>query len=428
MKTRSPGHRAKKKALILRYYWDCDYMPVQRTNKIAEALQAAGYAVTVVTRNWTGQERVWEDFLENSACLETRDRVEAGIRIISLPYVRPYAPAPPLSRFWTFANYVLGRFVENGNYAQLLPEILRIVRLERPDLILGSANPMDVVYVLSEVGRASPEALLAMDFLDYQNFTIGVRSRIQHFIQNLYLRRWLKDVAYVSTVSRPIADRLQRVCGTKVEVVYNGFYQNLVRGVRGAISPSRECFTISVLGALYPQQNLHVMTEGLNAFLANKHHGKVKVFFVGLRDSTYAVELIERTLWRCRAFWVVTSKVPHRSALELGAKSHVLFYAGWAGHKGILSTKIFDYLGLHRNILIAPGDRDALDELIASTQSGKVAHDSQEMKAFLDEWYNEWASHGELKYHGNATIECFSSEAQCREMVRSLDCLVEGAR
>lgn len=50
---------------------------------------------------------------------------------------------------------------------------------------------------------------------------------------------------------------------------------------------------------------------------------------------------------------LITNRIDRLEALSMSARSYVLYYIGWKGYRGIYSGKIFEYLGLQRNILLA---------------------------------------------------------------------------
>ncbi|HNO01016.1 MAG TPA: hypothetical protein PKN06_12170, partial [Chitinophagaceae bacterium] len=108
-------------------------------------------------------------------------------------------------------------------------------------------------------------------------------------------------------------------------------------------------------------------------------------------------------------------------ALSMTARSHVLYYIGWKGYRGIYSGKIFEYLGLQRNILLAPSDNDVNAALIDETKSGKVADTIEEMVAALSGWYQEWKHTGRLQYEGNtAAIKKYTREKQSEILAETI--------
>lgn len=92
---------------------------------------------------------------------------------------------------------------------------------------------------------------------------------------------------------------------------------------------------------------------------------------------------------------------------------------GWPGYKGMYSGKIFEYLGLKKNIIIAPGDNDVIDNLIQKTKSGISANSKEEITSYILSKYNEWKTNPQIKYDGVNT-EQYSRENQNKKIITAL--------
>ena len=102
-------------------------------------------------------------------------------------------------------------------------------------------------------------------------------------------------------------------------------------------------------------------------------------------------------------------------------RSDVLFHAGWRNYRGIASGKVFEYMGARKNVLIAPGDKDIMEELVTSTGVGKVANSPEEFAQAMNEWYEEWCRNGRLKWHGDMSkIMNYSRENQARILAEEI--------
>jgi hypothetical protein len=78
-------------------------------------------------------------------------------------------------------------------------------------------------------------------------------------------------------------------------------------------------------------------------------------------------------------------------------------------------------MGARRNVLIAPGDKDIMEELVTSTGIGKVANTPEEFASVMNEWYAEWSENGSLKWHGDIEkIMTYSRENQARVLAEEI--------
>ena len=86
---------------------------------------------------------------------------------------------------------------------------------------------------------------------------------------------------------------------------------------------------------------------------------------------------------------------------------------------GMLTTKFYEALGCQRPILCVPSDRGDLAELIRYTNAGIATDDTEEIKRFILEKYQEWTSCG---YTSQAVrhAEEFTREAQSAQFLALL--------
>ena len=78
---------------------------------------------------------------------------------------------------------------------------------------------------------------------------------------------------------------------------------------------------------------------------------------------------------------------------------------------GMLTTKFYEALGCEKPILCVPSDNGALAELMAYTNAGLATDDTERIKAFIQEKYNEWQEKGFTRQATQHRDE-FSREAQ----------------
>jgi len=174
-------------------------------------------------------------------------------------------------------------------------------------------------------------------------------------------------------------------------------------------------FRFSVVGSIYPNQNLNIMLDGLTLFLINKDLNKISLRFIGINMVREVANLIHDKL--PSEITVVTDRVDKQTALNETINSDVLFYSGWQKYKGIISTKAFDYIASGNKILIAPGDGDVLDDLVLSTNTGEIANSVEEFVVILDKWYDDWTNDGYIVSNGNIDkIDFYSREQQAEIM------------
>ncbi|QQS39774.1 MAG: hypothetical protein IPM63_10330 [Acidobacteriota bacterium] len=421
------------RVLTISYYFPpVSHIATLRAVAFADYFPRQGIELVFATRHWTEDDNSWEDYFEDNSSAAQFGTFK-GCEVVRLPFEKAagYKLSRKLGKYFHRAYLLFHAAVgtpqpELNIYRTFLPHLRDYLSENRVDLILATFQPMGAVKLAWKLGKEF-DIPFAVDFRDMWNVdafgpTGEPGSRRRHFLsrfQEFHLRRWLKDAVLISAVNKDIVDRVRAILSDPPEIVLatNGYEATVFDEQR--TDPPSDKFVFSVIGTLYPSQDLSIMLRGLKEFLRDKDPAEVVLRFVGLRAIKEAEEIILREL--PGSFIDSTERVPYPEAVRLATASHVLFYAGWPGRKGITPGKIFDYFGARRNILVAPGD-EVLGELLAETGAGRLVDGPAEFCAVLEDWFQEWKVQGALSFHGNdEVLERFTRENQTAKLARALN-------
>ncbi|MCL2073832.1 MAG: glycosyltransferase [Marinilabiliaceae bacterium] len=87
--------------------------------------------------------------------------------------------------------------------------------------------------------------------------------------------------------------------------------------------------------------------------------------------------------------------------------------------KGIMGTKIFEFLAVEKPILCVRNDQSCLEETINNTKSGISASTTEEVSGFILEKYAEWKKNGFTHQTvDKQSIEIFSRKYQSKQFVK----------
>ena len=310
-------------------------------------------------------------------------------------------------------NTEINAYAAFGNYCR------KLLRENPQDLILVSAPPHNLVRLASELGKEF-DLPFVVDFRDiWNNLLTGnvqknMRSRISNYIEEKYIGKWLKEARLVTTVSQALVEQIKRIFDGNCMELTNGYEMKLFNQV-SKINPPSDRFVFASIGTIYPVQNILIMIEGLKLFynqLQDKKNFEVK--FIGLGAVESVAHQVASDLESLKP--LVTQKLSRKEVLRHYQDSHVLFIPAWSNHKGIYSTKIFEYLGSGRRILVAPGDNDVIDNLVRKSGRGFIANDAREFASSLREVYELWQS-GNYKVEQPAEWEQFYSREKQAELL-----------
>jgi len=243
----------------------------------------------------------------------------------------------------------------------------------------------------------------------------------------MLLRQEPKVVASSSailTVSEALRQRLEERHERPVTVLHNGFDPEDYE----AVQPRRlDKFTILYTGSIYfPDRDPRPLFGAVAHLLA---HGSIdparfSIDFFSRRNAD-----LERLVCAYPGIEQVVHihpTVPHRESIALQKGAHVLLHLAHGEEKGILTGKLFEYLGARRPILCIPGDRDAVEETLHRAQAGMVCRNEEEVVRQILCWYQEWQESGLVAYHGvGSEIDKYSRVGQAARLAQSLNRCVE---
>ncbi len=380
------------------------------------------HKVILVSKYWDGTENTWEEMLSSNP--NQKIKKEANFDIHFLPYKQlEFSNNPVIRKIKKYHNSIRNIIANDIDTLQFSTYCDQIIQEKNIDLIFATAPPYNILS-LANLLSMRHNCFFIADFRDLLNNIIlkkdrafSLSNQIELFFTKRYLKKHLSNANLINTASEPFTDYLKLYGFNNVETVLNGFESEVFENIE---SKTNQTFEVTLIGTLYPEQNLDYLIGGFTKFIQEKSSDKIRINFIGVGTIPEVSKTIVESL--DNEFIKVTSKIPREEALQIAKKSQVLFYAGWDKYVGIYSGKIFEYLGLRKNILIAPGDQDVIDKLILKTNSGKIANSALEVSNVLNEWYDEWEENKQLRYHGTS-IENYSRKKQYEPILKFITSL-----
>jgi glycosyltransferase involved in cell wall biosynthesis len=421
-----------KKVLLLSYYYP-PYTGIEgnRINSWANTLASNGFKVTVITRHWKpGAQDDWKDYYreydEKDISTET---INENLSVIRVPYKwsRFFKMIFPtkLSSVFYWSNSFWGHFhIETNAYRALKNTAKSAMAREKFNFIIVSSPPVNIIRLGKYLKKKFGVPFIA-DFRDsYDNQLLNpnyippVKKKIEFFLFRKSLKRWLAQADIICSVSDAVLQTLPIYSSRKKIIVMNG-YEEDNRQLKDR-QKNENMFIISIVGSLYPQQDIDFMVKGLYHFIKKINPDKLLIRFVGLKSRLAIRSKIEKEI--DAKYLQFTNRVSRDEALQLMHSSSILLQVGWRGYKGFCPGKVFEYLATGKNILVAPGDGDLTDKIIAETNAGRSVTTIEEMADYLSEQYQEWLRCGRLSYHGiPGKLEKYSRKNQNMILVDALD-------
>lgn len=414
-----------KKILIVSYYfYPCNGIPALRATSWANYFHQYGIHPTIVTRHWNGDEKIWNDYIQSNLTPQYKFESQKYTAYY-LPF-KEYKLPKWVLKVWGLRKLINIFKIIIGNinldidayncFKDFLFDHLKNHQYDAAIITVPPHNTTHLVQIIQNMFKIP----CVLDFRDHwdnnifnKNYHPTIKRQFFNYLHKYYLKKWARNASCVISISDIFSQHLSKHLGIPGYTINNGFEDGIFTNIESKFINK---FTFSVIGTLYPMQDLSIMLEGLKKFLSNKIHNNIQVNFIGVNCIQDVSNKIKHYL--PEIFINITDRIPRIDALEIMKNSHVLFYAGWKGSKGIYSGKIFEYLASGRLILIAPGDDDVIDDLIIKTNTGVIANTVDDFVNHLEQWYLIWNEKGDIHAKGiPEEIQKYSRNRQCEELV-----------
>lgn len=413
-----------KKILVLTYYFrPCNYVAANRPNNFANFFAENNWDVTVVTRNWTGAEKTWPDYLSNSREALKVVTEPNGVKIHYLPYKAFEYPKSRVAAFLKSAKLNLaGIYHFELDYTQYADYITQLASKEKYDYILVSCPPLSILKIASEICNKFGIKLL-VDIRDFENDIIlhtntptTFTRKIQHEILMRYFKGWVSNATAVFTVSPALTDYIAKRTHKEAFTLMNGF-DDFISEIKE--DSYKDAFNVSVIGTIYPGESLSALLEGIRHIFEKYPEIKIKFNLIGVKSIPEVADEFARII--PPESLNLTHRMDRLDALKIAAKSQLLLMAGFES-RGVYTTKVFEYLALNKNIIQMPGDRDVVEALLNYTQGGSALYSPEEFCKQVIAWYQEWEREGTLAYHGiESRIFEYSRRNQFQKLLEKLE-------
>ena len=387
----------KKILLVSFYFFPCTLTPSQRLSYWAKNFHKLGYYTTVITREWTE---------ETKSHFDTKKPLGDKIRYEKFSeyevYYLPFRPGildrsylkfgetffRPIFLFIKLLDVFLAGFTLRFTSFRSLEKLaFSLVRKESFESAIISAEP----FYLFRIGYELKKKLGFKWIADYRDDwstnelqmvkSGGLIRKWVATIEAIYERKWVGTAKTIVSVSEPYTKRISDFIGKRGVTIQNGFEEELLSLRTDELL---EEFTLVYSGVLYPSQNINLILGALElAFDQNK---PFRLIFLGagfdIKERRRIEGLVPKKIHHLVS---VTDRLPRNKALEILVKTHAFLGIAYGEMKGIPSSKLYEYMGLQKPVLLCASDHDLMEAMLADTGLGFFADSSEEALIKIDQ-------------------------------------------
>ncbi len=416
-----------KKILILAY----DFPPyisvgALRPNAWFKYFHEFGFHPIVVTRQWDNKYGDFRDYIAPSNSNKTIIEEHTTGTIIRAPYFPNWSNRLILNKGdkkWKLARKAYSAVVEYGQYVFPLGPKRSIyfsakeyLKENKVDVILATGDPFVLFHYANELSKEFNVPWMA-DYrdpwaLNSDEKKFWLEKKIQGFLE----KKTVSKACCISVVSEFVKFKIEQIVQPKEQsflIIPNGYDDDAINKVKN-IPQSRSELTISLVGSLYNWHPYEHFLETCAKFIEDTNQ-KIKFKFYGTNRKTELEHITQNKFPILKNHVEIIGKMPNDQLLKELAKDNVMLLFNYYSYMG---TKIFDYLGINRKILLCfTEDKEAQKlksayykvnendnfsrtlqaDLIEETNSGICVKDASELYIILEELCQEFSVSNEIK-------------------------------
>lgn len=205
-----------------------------------------------------------------------------------------------------------------------------------------------------------------------------------NFIFRLHQRsekKWVSSASVLTSVSPYITKNIEAFIGIPGKTILNGYELD---ALESRVRPASDRFTITFNGSLYPTQHIEPFLEVVGELIAE---GKCKLpiylEFPGLAFDPSQGARVRICTEAFSEFVTITERIPREEVIQIQQQSDILLMVSHTDLKGIPSSKLYEYIGLNKPVLLFPNDYDIIEETLKDTGLGVICDTKEDIRAAI---------------------------------------------
>ncbi|WP_161971754.1 glycosyltransferase family protein [Algoriphagus kandeliae] len=253
------------------------------------------------------------------------------------------------------------------------------------DVVVASL-PDNWCLTLGEKISKENDAIFITDFRDIyeqDSYDKSLRTRLQVFRFKIGRFYRTRNAKFFSTVSSYMYDILSSKLKKRGVIIFNGYdndsFYPLELSNKGSHLPLIITYTGRLLNSWFrnPEILFKAISELNKEGLISK--GDLQIKFFGSE-----LNILEKYIDDLNKDFIIVNEIINASEINfiINSSDYTLIINN-VGPKGVLTTKLFESLGIGKKVVVIPGDKHELDALVSNENYGYVLSKISEVKKFL---------------------------------------------
>ena len=378
------------KALIL-----CnDFPPInsigaERPNSWYKYFKEFNIHPIIVTKNWNGDGNNNFGHVHNKRTIN-KDEYGTIIRCADFKTTSLWFRSIFGSRFslirkiFTFLEQLLSfNFSFFDQHHGIYKEANNYLKSNNVDLIITTVAPF-ILFKYGYILKNKYNIPWVADYRDgwYLNHGISLRHNIFRKLELSKELKYTKRTDLIITVDPNLAARLESLIGKKVNVIYNGFWE--FYSTKNQIKTDHNKLVLNHTGTLTDGQRIEILLDSLVRLKKENKISKnnLTLNLIGIEHFPDQIKRLEKYQVELEGIINTTPRLKQEKAIELNLKADYLINFTDPNISAIYA-KTYNYIACKKPILVVPGDKGILDDLINKNKLGVILNSDLDIENFL---------------------------------------------
>jgi len=334
-----------------------------------------------------------------------------------------------ITAFYEFMQF----FFAVGPKASIYKTAKQYLKSNKVDVIIATGDP----FVLFSYAEKLSEIYKIPWIADYRDPWSHNEQHRKNLIQkkwNHYIeKKTVSSASYIRTVSEFIHFKIDTLIPNKpFSIAPNGFDTSVIDKVK-TLPQNSDNLVFAFVGTIYDWHPVESFLCIADTFVAQEPNAKVIFKFYGTNIQDKLKKMVDVSFPNLKKHVVISPKIQNYTLLEKLAGDNVMLLFN---DYSIMGTKIFDYLGIRRKMILCyADDKEAkilkqkyysIDDsgnssnqlqadLISETNSGIIVKDSAHLLIVLEELYAEFQATGQIACDSHG-VEQYSRKIQVERL------------
>jgi glycosyltransferase involved in cell wall biosynthesis len=423
-----------KKILILSYFYHpCSLTASNRVSGFAKHLNKFGIFPVIITRNWDLPINTPEDVLKSTGS-SVKHEIFDSHEVYYLPYKSSLRDRIFLnsknstlkkytSKILTILTMVLelvsNRFIPFANLLYFTLDYLQ--KNKDIEFILTSANPFIQFKFCYQIHKKTGIPWIA-DYRDAwttNKMVANIRSMNKplNILHRFFEKKWCKTAVFFTSVSDSYVDSIKKLIKINGYKILNGYE---VKYNTTEFSTYKH-FQIVYNGTLYYNQDVETFLKAVKTFNLKNDNSKIHIHFAGLGFDVKQTQRVKNEMVGFEKYLNISTWLSKDEIIEIQKNADLLLMLTYSGFKGIPSSKLYEYIGLQKNILVYPNDYDIIQEIVLNTKLGLICNSDKEILENITELITRKELKIKKEEINSKNIDLYSRERQTEILAKLIN-------